>query len=390
MHETKYDFKRTTLYEEVVFLKRLIIILMVILFIYGCKEDESKVIVSTEQPPMESPESSNEVKEVNFPTSLYFAKSEEFDRVIGWISETEIMFLEKNLEGSHVYTYDLNSNKKTHHATVEMPINDVIIHPSKSHFTLLMSVNSLQAIIGIYEMGGAKVDELTIDSSEIVFEWHPSQVELMTVTAFYEDWTFDTFMYSSKNQSLKLVSSSQPFLEWASLNELVGVEWKENDALSGGPLSTISIIDGSISRSEDSNYIFVDYFENLSLTVQIDQERELFIYRLSDLITNAEKIFETPAISNYSQWFIPEIFWTNQESFISYTSPNPGLLDVNQNRLELVEFSFKSQEFVEIQDGYNQLVCSPSGEFCLNGEGLFTIINLNSGEEVKWIEYISE
>lgn len=371
-------------------MKRLIIILVGILFIYGCKEDESNVVVSTELPPVESPKTSNEVKEVKIP-SQYFAKSEEFDRVIGWISETEIMFLEKNMEGSHVYTYDLNSNKKTHHATVEMPINDVIIHPSKSHFTLLMSENSLQAIIGIYEMGGTKVDELTIESSEIVFEWHPSQVELMTVTAFYEDWTFDTFMYSSKTQILELISSSQPFLEWASVNELVGVEWKENDALSGGPLTTISIADGSISKSEESNYIFVDYYEELSLTVQIDQESELFIYKLSDLKNKTVKIFETPAISNYSQWFIPEIIWTNQESFLTYISPNSGLLDVNQSRLELVEFSFKSEnERVEFDEGYVQLICSPNGEYCLKGEGLFTIINLNSGEELKWIEYISE
>ncbi|MDX1771383.1 MAG: hypothetical protein R3328_07650, partial [Planococcaceae bacterium] len=99
-------------------MKRLIIILVGILFIYGCKEDESNVVVSTELPPVESPKTSNEVKEVKIP-SQYFAKSEVFDRVIGWISETEIMFLEKNMEGSHVYTYDLNSNKKTHHATVE-------------------------------------------------------------------------------------------------------------------------------------------------------------------------------------------------------------------------------------------------------------------------------
>lgn len=371
-------------------MKRLIIILTAILFLFGCKEDQSTVNVSTELPPMERPESSNEVKEEKFPPSIYFARTDEFDRVIGWVSDTRIMFLEKNMEGSHVYTYDLNSNKKTLHATVEMPINDVIIHPSKSHFTLLMSVNSLQAIIGIYEMGGTKVDELTVESSEIVFEWHPSQVELMTVTAFYEDWTFDTFMYSSKTQALKLITSDHPFLEWASFNELVGVEWKEDDALSGGHLTTISITEDSLSKSEESNYIFVDYFENLSLTVQIDQERELFIYKLSDLKTKEEKIVETPAISNYSQWFIPEINWTNQESFLTYTSPNPGLLDVNQSKLELVEISFKSEELVEIDEGYGQLICSPSGDYCLKDEGLFTIINLSSGEELKWIEYILE
>lgn len=390
LHETKYDFKRTTLLEEVFYLKRLIIILVAILFIFGCKKDESNVIVSTELPPVERSESSNEVKDVKIP-SPYFARSEEFDRVIGWISETEIMFLEKNVEGFHVYTYDINSNIKTHHATVELPINDVMIHPSKSHFTLLMSENSLQAIIAIYEMGGTKVDELTIESSEIVFEWHPSQVELMTVTAFYEDWTFDTFMYSSKTQILELISSTQPFLEWASSNELVGVEWKENDALSGGSLTKISISEGSISKSRESNYIFVDYFEDLSLTVQIDQERELFIYKLYDLKNKTEKIFKTPAISNYSQWFIPEIIWTNQESFLTYISPNSGLLDVNQSRLKLMEFSFKPEnDRVEFDEGYVQLICSPNGEYCLKGEDLFTISNLHSGQELKWMEYITE
>lgn len=363
---------------------------MAFLFLYGCNEEESKVNVTTEPPPKEFPESSNEVEEVKFPSSLYLARSEEFDRVIGWISETEIMFLEKNMEGSHVYTYDLNSKKKTLHTTVEMPINDVIIHPLKSHFALLISDNSLQAIIGIYEMGGTKVDELTIESSEIVFEWHPSQIELMTVTAFYEDWTFDTFTYSSKSQKMKLISSSQPFLEWASDNELIGVEWMENDALSGGPLTEISLTDGSISKTEENNYIFVDYFDNLSLTVQIDQERELFIYTLTNLKTREKNIFETPALSNYSQWFIPEIIWTNEESFLTFTSPNPGLLDVNQSRLKLVKVGFESKSLIEIEDGYGQLICSPNGEYCLKGEGLFTIINLSSGEELQWIEYISE
>ncbi|MET1014467.1 MAG: hypothetical protein ABWX61_08150, partial [Paenisporosarcina sp.] len=114
------------------------------------------------------------------------------------------------------------------------------------------------------------------------------------------------------------------------------------------------------------------------------------IYLLTNMKTGGKKKFETPALSNYSQWFIPEIIWTNKESFITFTSPVPGLLDANQPNLVLEEFNIKTKHQLEVEDGYGQLVCSPSGEECLIGDGLSTLINLSSGEKMKWIEYKSE
>ncbi|MET1014236.1 MAG: hypothetical protein ABWX61_06975, partial [Paenisporosarcina sp.] len=228
-------------------MKNLLIVVISLLVLSGCNENISRTNVSIDPPPIKSPIITNSVDKANVPPTVYLAKSEEFDRVIGWVSETQIMFVEINKEGSHVYTYDLKRHKKTHVITVDMPIIDVKIHPSKTHFALIMSDNSIQATIGIYELEGTKVDEFSIESSEVVFEWHPLNVDQMIVTAFYEDWTFDTFTYSSKTQAMSLISSTQPFLKWSSNNQLVGVDWKENDALSGGHITEISSTDGTIS-----------------------------------------------------------------------------------------------------------------------------------------------
>jgi hypothetical protein len=372
-------------------MKKLLLVVISLLFLFGCQDEIQKSKVTTESSPINNRIISNELEPIKPDSSTYFANSEEFDRVIGWVSESEILFIEINNEGSHVYTYDLNQNKKTHQVSVDRDIIDVEIHPTKSHFVLIMSDNSLQATLAIYELGGAKVDELSIESSEIVFEWHPSDINLMVVTAFYEDWTFDTFTYSSETQEMQLLSTTQPFFKWSSQNLVVGVEWQEGDALSGGTLIETSLTDGTSKESNENNYIFVDYFDNLSLTVQINQVNELFIYTLRNLKTGQTKIFESPAISNYSQWFIPEIIWTNHESFLTFTSTTAGLLDTNQANLELVEFNFEGQQNLKVEEvGYSQTVCSPSGVYCLMGDGLSMQINLSNGEKKKWIEYKSE
>jgi hypothetical protein len=249
-----------------------------------------------------------------------------------------------------------------------------------------MSGNSLNATILITSIDGSIMDKLTIQSSELYVDWHSTNVNLLLITAFNEDWTFDTFAYSSITQEMNRIPSEHPILKWTHDVNLMAINWSPEDALSGGTISEISLKTSEINETEESGYIYFDFYKNIFVSVKIDKEKEQFIYTLTNVTSNDVQIYRTPALSNYSQWFVPEFFWTEDNSFLTYIASKPGLVDSFDGDLHLAEFTFSAMIVKESEVTFSELMCTPSGDRCLTGSRLESIIDLESGDIVQWLE----
>ncbi len=360
---------------------KIIIVFVVIFFLGSCTNNGTIVSPTTEPPPIVHSQENVE------PTlKKHFTENSTFDRVVGWISETSLVIIERDRDEFHLYSYDVYSAEKLLITTVNKPIIHVKIHPFKEHLAIIMSDNSLQATIKLVNIEGKTIDELTIESSEIFVDWNPTDENLLLITAFNKDWTFDTFSYSSLTQEMTIIPTLHPILKWASEDSLVVINWIPEDALLGGTLSEISIPTSEVSESEDSGYIYFDMNKELFVTVKIDRINEEFEYSLTNVMTNEVKVYRTPALSNYSQWFVPEIFWTEEDSFLTYIASKPGLIDSFDGELQLAEFSFDSKKIKNTEFSYMPLQCTPSGNQCLTSTRSEEIWNLVSGDVFKWLE----
>lgn len=357
------------------------IVFIIFFFLSSCNLNTTTVPPKTDNPPVGNSQP-NEEKILK----TYSTANSTFDRVVGWVSETSLVIIERDRDEFQLYSYDVYSAEKLLITTVNKPITHVKIHPFKKHLAIIMSDNSLQATIKIVNIEGKTIDELTIESSEIFVDWNPTNVNLLLITAFNKDWTFDSFSYSSLTQEMTIVPTLHPILKWSSEDSLVVINWIAEDALLGGTISEISIPTSEVSESEDSGYIYFDMNKDLFVSVKIDQINEEFVYHLTNVMTNEVKVYRMPALSNYSQWFVPEIFWTEEGSFLTYIASKPGLIDSFDGELQLAEFNLDSQKIKDPEFSYMPLQCTPSGNQCLTGTRSEEIWNLGSGDIFKWLE----
>lgn len=361
-------------------MKYVSVVFCILLLLSGCSDEKKPSHISNDPPLVELSPVTQETQK------RYTARVNDFDRVVGWISEKTLLTVERDLDEYRVYTYEVNTATKTLITSVDEPIIDVKIHPSKNYIAIIMSGNSLNATILIAAIDGSIMDKLTIQSSELYVDWHSTNVNLLLITAFNEDWTFDTFAYSSLTQEMNRIPSLHPILKWTHDVNLMAINWSPEDALSGGTISEISMKTSEISETVESGYIYFDFYKNILVSVKIDKEKEQFIYTLTNVTTNDVQIYQTPALSNYSQWFVPKFFWTEDNSFLTYIASKPGLVDSFDGDLLLAEFNFSAMIVNESEVAFSELMCTPSGDRCLTGPRFESIIDLESGDIVQWLE----
>ena len=360
-------------------------VIFTVLFIFSsCDKEVSVTPIPTKSPVVISPQPAAPQETIK----TYTVKNSNFDRVVGWISDKRLLIVERNLEEYLVYSYDLYSEEKQLITTVNEPVIDVKIHPSKNYLAIIMSDNSLQATIKIVNVDGRTVDQLTIESAEIYLDWHTTNSDLLLITSFNKDWSFDIFTYSSQTQEMKRIPYIHPILKWRDEEHLMAINWALEDALAGGTISEISTVTSEVVESEDSGYIYFDMYKDILVTVKIDPIKEQFIYRLSNVNTGDVKSYRTPALSNYSQWFVPELYWTEENSFLTYVATDSGLIDSVDENLHLEEFNLASRRGRNTELTYRMLMCSPSGDCCLNGSLFEEIADIDTGVMMKWLNIV--
>jgi len=308
---------------------------------------------------------------------------EKFHFVADWLTDTKIVFVETDGSIYFVKTFDVKTGKIDTLFEEASIIVDVLIHPSKNALLLHTSTDSASAIVKIIAADGAILDEVSIASSELEIEWSDLDPTLVLLTAFYQDWSFDVFLYDGKEGAINLILMEDPFPKWLGTDKIVSVT-EVDGSLEGGNLLVYNRETNKRERSPLEKVLFVDTYEDSLLTVQLDEE-ENALHTISTQDGSVISSWTMPAVSNYGEWFFPEVSWISSETVILPSVKEGGQLEDLQESYVLVRVTGGQQQPLNKNVVLGPLSCSPDGEKCLTGFSKEHLIDMKTTDELVWL-----
>ena len=308
-------------------------------------------------------------------------ESAKFHFVVDWLSDTEIVFVEKEESVYNLNTFNVNTGEIDTLYSESMIITDAIIHPTKELILLHTSSNSTSANVKILSLEGVVIDEISIASSELSIEWNDLNPDLILLTAFYPDWTYDVLVYNGKEKEINTISLEDPFPKWLG-QQIVSVHIPEHP-LEGGSLH---LYDWALETSEPLPYEDIVHFKtygNSLLIVGIENgEAEYQLIGQDGTILNT---WTFPAVSNYSEWVFPDLTWIDNKTIITLATKSGGELDELREPFMLVKIEAGEEVVISNESKLTSLKCSPDGEKCLTGNSSEKLIDVEKKEEFNWL-----
>lgn len=313
------------------------------------------------------------------------ADSSTFHFVADWLSNTEIVFVEKDDSVYYVKTFNTTTGAVTTLYEESAIIVDVLIHPSKNALLLHTTDSTSSAVIKIVALDGILLNEVSIASSELAIEWNDIDETLVLLTAFQQDWTFDVALYNGKEDDLQFIPLEDPFPKWLGAEKIVTVDATER-SLDGEELITYNVLTEEYERSGVIGAVHFDTYKDTLLTVQLSEETKANY----TILTEDGKVLSTwtmPGVSNDSEWAFPEINWVSSETVIIASTESEGQLNGLEKPFKLFRITDGVQEPVAEEVLTSSLRCSPDGIICLTGYGYENLIDTKSKEEITWLVF---
>lgn len=317
------------------------------------------------------------------------SEGEEFYKAAGWLNDSSILYIANKGEGSLLYSYNLGSGNATLLFESEVPIISAEVSPGKKK-VLIHSAASNQGILTIIDPTGEKLYSTNIESYELSFEWNPFNEELILISAFTEEWNFSSYLLNLRENKLKEINLSEPFVRWISNEELVYQVWDEEGIALQAPLYSVSLNAEQPVEIEDDVFQF-DSLNRYLLTVKIDQQTqpETARYTLYSKGSNPLASFNTPVLTSFSGWVVP--FYDLMEEgkdLLFLRALHHGEADIYQEGFDLVRFDLESKTEDLIFSGLanEPISCSPSSEMCLYGFQLEKVLSIDTKEIIELVQ----
>lgn len=352
------------------------------LFLIGCEnksaeQDTEKPVVS-KHPEEVLEETIQDLKQLEVdPGSFHF--------VADWLTDEDIIIVEKNKGLYQIKRFNIKSGEI--HTIYEDPsiIIDVLIHPSKDFLLIHTSDNPLSATVKILTINGLLEEEVVVESSELGIEWNTIDPYRVLLTAFHEDWSFDLFSYDGHEDMLELVDLNDPFPKWFGSDQ-IATKSLEDHSLDGGSIQIYNPATKKSRQLDFPNVVYFDTYMNKVLAVQVNDDEEA-VYTVMEEDGTPTQQWTMPAISNYSEWIIPEITWIAEDDLFMTSNETGGLLDELQAPYQLVRIKEKSQTVVVENVDAVKPNCSPTGKRCLMGYSKEILIDTETGKIRKWLSF---
>lgn len=357
-------------------MKKVIAILSVILLILaGCagKEDDFTKKIEKKSPDIKKEEV---IKKLT-------ADLANFHFVADWLTNTEIVFVEKDTGVYFVKSFNIRTGEMKILYEESSIIIDVFIHPSKEQLLIHTTDNPASGTVKIISLDGVVQHEVTIESSELEIEWNDIDPSLILMTAFYEDWTYDVFLYDGVENDVRLIPLENPFPKWLGTEKIILTDISGH-ALDGGELYIYDRLSGRQKSADTNGVIHYDTYKESLLLMQISEDEKM-TYKILDENQSILSEWQMPAVSNYSEWVIPEIHWVSNDHIVLASAESEGQQDELKEPYQLVQVVEGEQELIIKEVLAGPLTCSPDGEKCLMGYTFEKLIDIKSKEETFWL-----
>ena len=361
-------------------MKRVVMLLgLMLIFITACSSEKPTTVdVDNEDPILQVEEDSNQ--------SVHsFKANPSFFHFVGdWLTDSKILYVEKN-EIYQVNYFDIETGESGMIYEDTSFITDIIVHPSQEYILIHTSDQSDVASLKVLTTEGAIMHEMEIASTEITVNWNPVDAQKLLITAFHEDWTFDIFIFNGHVENLFIVNIDDPFPKWAGTDQVVSIFFTEH-LLDGGNLQFLNVENDEITYSESGDIIYFDTYGDRLLTVKAPVN-DLFTFSMSSLDGKVISEWQMPAVSNYSEWVIPEVEWINENHMLFKSAQKSGQLDDIGQSFNLHEWIDGVSSTVMEDMGAEPLKCSPTGKYCLSGYTSEELIEKDTGVKQNWIYF---
>jgi hypothetical protein len=317
------------------------------------------------------------------------SEGEEFYKAAGWIDDSSILYIANKGEGSLLYSYNLGSGNATLLFESDVPIISAEASPGKKK-VLIHSADSNKGILTIIDPTGKKLYSTNIDSYELSFEWNPFNEELILISAFTEEWDFSSYLLNLRENNLKEINLSEPFVRWISKEELVYQVWDDEGIALQAPLYSVSLNADQPVEIEDDVFQF-DSLNRFLLTVKIDQQTQpqTAQYTIYSKGSNPLASFNTPVLTSFSGWVVPFYDLMDEgKDFLYLRALHHGEADIYQEGFDLVRFNLESKTEDLVFSGLanEPISCSPSSEMCLYGFQLEKVLNIDTKEIIELVQ----
>ena len=204
-----------------------------------------------------------------------------FESSHGWLDDDTIVFSAKKEEVYYLYSYNLSLKKKDIIYQTNKMIAEASISPNGKYILIYTFEDDAEAFIHILNVEGKEQYEVAIPSREIAYSWNRNSEAKLLMNAFYEDWTFSTFILDVKDGQMEEIHLSQPFAKWYSEEEFIYVQLDEEESELTGSL-LITNENNDYSEVVLENVVMFENGKEILLAAQTSNENTLEYVFLSD------------------------------------------------------------------------------------------------------------
>lgn len=298
---------------------------------------------------------------------------EEFFSAEGWLDENSIYYISENASQSTIYQYNLFTGEKTPFFESKASIVQVKINREAGLLAVHASPSSYEASITILDQTGNIRTERSFPSSELNFSWSPSGEKLF-ITAFDENWSFETFLLSMSDYSLEKNPVELPFIQWLTDDEITYLKWNEAEPQLTAPLAAYSL-QTKEERILDEHIISHAHFGEYTFSIKVENEEKstgtYLFFKNGELLYS----FDVPLTPLYSEWLIPEYDTAEGVFYTFIPGDTEGKFD-----LTAVDPEKASMEVIIRNVDNSPISLSPDGEYALYGSYREKIIHLKDAE----------
>lgn len=352
-------------------MKRVIVIVgLALLTLAGCIKEEN--IIQNEQKTVQQ-EVGTDLQQLQIDsTALHF--------VVGWLSNEELLFVEKNDDATYILkSFNLLTKELTTIYESDAIITNVFIHPLKESFLIHTSTSTTAATVKIVTIDGFVQSEVTIESTELEIAWSDVNQSHVLFTAFYDDWSFDVFFFNGTNNSLKLLSIEDPFPKWFGEEQFITTV----EELGEENLYVHNVLSEEVEKIAHKDSIYFDTYQDTLFTVK-ETENEQLSYEIVN--ANGERLASehVPNRHNYGEFVTYHTEWLMNDQLVFFEPSEEDMFGM-ATHYQLMKFDEEGVEMIlEHMDDAN-IACSPDGENCLIGKQLEQVLNMNTYEMNNWL-----
>jgi hypothetical protein len=305
----------------------------------------------------------------------------EFFKVIGWLSNNQLLFITNKGQTSNLYRYELITGHSELLYKSDQPIVTALASPSKKYILIQSTPSSYEGIITIIDRKGKTKYKQELASFELEYAWNPYNETEILVSKFNEDWTFEVFKLDIKKKGLVNLSLTQPFVKWVDRHHIAYMNWDQNNPALFAPIVMKDLSSTKEKIAFKKVYQFTT-FQDLLLTITVnEQENTQAIYSFFDRKNQSVFSFTIPQLTKFSDWLVPFYdFNEGKQQFLTFQPLKSGESDTYVDGFQLVSYQLKTGKSSILFDGMDNepISCSPSGEACLYGGRFEKLIDLKS------------